>query len=235
MIITHKQITLKLQPDQENSLKKLLSNVVLYKETYEEIYDHVLTALEGYTEIKNLHQEAYHILKHDFGGYTGIANMETNRRNLIRADIRSKYLDYVKANIQNPLVIILLMAFAIGYYLVGSVYKEFSVIQIISGLISAFTPWIFFEMAKQIRTFKTTELKDPIALAALKFDVSLPALWYLLFVVSSFLIRQYFWNHGFRLAERITDSINAMLFVMILFNVYLFFNIYYRKLKNSMN
>lgn len=222
---------MKLRQDQKQLLEKYISNVVLYKETYEEIYDHVLTALEGRDGIENLQRRTHQLIDDDFGGYAGIAKLESQRRDMIRADLRSTYLHHVKVNLQNPLIILLLMILGLAYYLAGDVYKEYSVTQITSGLLGAFMPWTFFSAAKHIRAFKTNQLKDPIALAAFGFDAVLPALWYVLFMISSFLIRQCFWNHGFRVAQRITDGINTLLFMMMVFNVYLFFNIYHRKLK----
>src|ERR1700712_617002 len=99
---------MKLRSDQEILLKKLLSDVILYRETYEEVYDHVLTALEEQPEVTNIAKQARQVLNDDFGGYSGISKMEHHRKNFTEADFYLKYLACLKVYVTNPLLIILL-------------------------------------------------------------------------------------------------------------------------------
>ena len=57
-------------------LKKYLRDTLNYRETCEEIYDHILTAAEHKPDDTSFEVAVNDILKHDFGGAKGLVNIE---------------------------------------------------------------------------------------------------------------------------------------------------------------
>lgn len=226
---------MKLSSEQEILLKKLLSNVVVYKETYEEVYDHVLTALEEQTPVINVHKQAQQILNADFGGYTGIAKMEYQRRNFTETDFYLKYLLCLKKYIHNPLIIVTLSAVAVGYYLTGNVYSNNSLTPLIIGFVISILPWVFVLVTQQARLLKTDQFKSSVAMETLsEGKIITPCTLYTIAAFVCYMLRLFCWNQGFRIAERILDGFSAILFALVLLNLIVFFNVYYTRLKGSL-
>ena len=86
---------MKLTEDQLQVLQIILSGYVKYKETYEEVYDHVLTALENSDNIKPLDEAINIILLNDFGGFAGLRLLERKRRWAVARQVLAKQGHYL--------------------------------------------------------------------------------------------------------------------------------------------
>ncbi len=70
---------------QQDFIKERLKSMTYVQETYEELYDHVLTALEDVLEDVSFMDEVQRIIQDDFGGKRGIRSMQ---RRFIRIAIK---------------------------------------------------------------------------------------------------------------------------------------------------
>lgn len=65
---------------QDILLRNYLRDALQYRETYEEVYDHVLSALEHNQYTGTLEEAVNQILRDDFGGYTELRKMESKAK-----------------------------------------------------------------------------------------------------------------------------------------------------------
>lgn len=79
---------------QDILLRKYLREVLRYRETYEEVYDHVLTALEHNTYAGTLEEAVNQILREDFGGYNQLNKMESKARSAALTEGVNRYLHF---------------------------------------------------------------------------------------------------------------------------------------------
>jgi S-adenosylmethionine:tRNA-ribosyltransferase-isomerase (queuine synthetase) len=61
---------------QTQILKKYLRSTLDYRETYQEIYDHILSAVEGNTAGASFEEVVNNIINTDFGGAKGLVRLE---------------------------------------------------------------------------------------------------------------------------------------------------------------
>ena len=91
---------MKPTPQQERSLKKYLRNTLAYRETYEEVYDHIISSLALQSGNKSFEEAVNQIVNSDFGGAKALVLMENNRAKLTEITIKKQYrkccLNYLK-------------------------------------------------------------------------------------------------------------------------------------------
>ena len=112
---------MKLTEDQLVVLKNNLKEGVTYRETYEEVYDHLLTALENSDNSLPLAKTLNNIMQNDFGGFKGLQVIEKKRRWMVARQMAKKQLWYFLDHLKFPLLPITLIIFAALYYLVSNV------------------------------------------------------------------------------------------------------------------
>lgn len=106
---------------QEEILKKYLREALLYRETYEEVYDHILTALEQKPK-ELLFQEAINqILNNDFGGGKGLVEMEKKCYQYVVDEILSQLWKYFKSNFKFPNLFYTLILVLTTYFIVSKI------------------------------------------------------------------------------------------------------------------
>jgi hypothetical protein len=72
-----------LTEEQKANVSVLVNNEVEYQETYQEVYDHILTSLEARQALPDLQKAYREILEDDFGGHLGIEILEESRRHTV--------------------------------------------------------------------------------------------------------------------------------------------------------
>jgi hypothetical protein len=103
---------------QQDILKKYLWKNLTYNETYAEVYDHILTALENQPDNISFQEAVDSITNHDFGGFNGLAMIETRYRRAATSEIKNRYLGYLTACVKPPLIAVLIISMAAVYYVV---------------------------------------------------------------------------------------------------------------------
>jgi hypothetical protein len=103
-----------------------LSGYVKYKETYEEVYDHVLTALENSDNSKPLDEAINTILLNDFGGFAGLRLIERKRRWAVARQVLAKQGQYLINHFKLPLLAVTVTIYVLVYYLIANFNFGFS-------------------------------------------------------------------------------------------------------------
>ena len=109
---------MKLTEDQLVVLKNMLEDRINYRETYEEVYDHVLTALEQVDADITLGQAINTIMLNDFGGFKGLKKIERKRRWMVGRQIAKNQLIYFIDNFKLPFLPLTVIIYTLMYYCV---------------------------------------------------------------------------------------------------------------------
>lgn len=73
-----------------------------YRETYEEVYDHILTALEQKSQELAFQEAVNQIINDDFGGGKGLVKMEKKCCKSVSDEVLAQQWKYLKSNFEFP-------------------------------------------------------------------------------------------------------------------------------------
>jgi hypothetical protein len=107
---------MKPTPNQKQYLKDYLYETVEYREVYEEVYDHILTALESVPDGALFIDAAYDIMENDLGGKAGIIKMQAKYKKIAIREFIGDYFDCLTSCITSYLILLTVAATA-AYYL----------------------------------------------------------------------------------------------------------------------
>jgi len=110
--------------EQKQWLQEYLRGVLTYRETYEEVYDHVLSALENRPVQKSFEGMINDIIAADFGGCSGLMLLDDVFKNGVVTEIRYQYNSFFRW-LKIPLVIYIIAAALIAYFAITSVKHVF--------------------------------------------------------------------------------------------------------------
>lgn len=105
-----------ITPQEQEDVKKVLWHNIKYRETFDEVYDHVLTGIEQETASCNAGAIARTIINNEFGGWDGIEETEKVRAQQISKHLKAKLWVYFKEWFSFPLIVLTLVAAASVYY-----------------------------------------------------------------------------------------------------------------------
>ena len=148
-------------PEQKHWLKDYLYKTMQYRETYEEVYDHVLLALENHSGEKYFETAVLNILKNDFGGNNGLLELEENCRQSIEVTAEKQFRDNFKRWFLTPSVLFTGALFATLLYLQLSSFKT-GVAFVLLFLILLIAPIIICSVRKARLGYKFGETKASI-------------------------------------------------------------------------
>jgi ABC-type multidrug transport system fused ATPase/permease subunit len=112
-----------MKPNQQQKqwLQDYLYQVMAYRETYEEVYDHILTALEEKPEQQFFERTVSEIITDDFGGHNSLLEMEENCKNAVGREVISHYWNYFGAFLKSSLVILTAVIASVIYYVASHI------------------------------------------------------------------------------------------------------------------
>ena len=111
---------MKPTPEQKLWLKNYLNEVMRYRETYEEVYDHVSLAIENEPENEFFETIIANIINRDFGGTDGLYQLEENCKLAVDATVQIQFRDNLKKWFTTSNAIFTVSMFA------GLLYLQFS-------------------------------------------------------------------------------------------------------------
>jgi hypothetical protein len=130
---------MKLDARQDELLKHYLRKVFLYRETYEEVYDHIISALQHQPDAGSFERQVNTIIHDDFGGHNNLVRMEANAKKAIVKDVRRHQLKCFLSFLKFPnLLYVLLFAIAIYRVLAITPLNQFNIRMIF--LVLSFVP-----------------------------------------------------------------------------------------------
>ena len=113
--------------EQKEFLRKALTKTLLYRETYTEFYDHILSALEAKPGNMFLQDAIERIIEDDFGGHEGMREIESRYKKTTTKEIQKKYLAYITAYFKFPQIGITLMLTILFYWIAEQSWFGFGV------------------------------------------------------------------------------------------------------------
>lgn len=112
---------MKLSPQQDINLREYIRDVVRYRETYEEVYDHVMSALEQHNYRCTAEEAINQILREDFGGYENLRYMEIEAKATVVANSVGKFVGFMLSYFKWPRLLYTLALGALIYFTLGQV------------------------------------------------------------------------------------------------------------------
>jgi hypothetical protein len=110
-----------MKPNQQELeiIEDLLGSATKYRETYEELYDHILSALETTPNQVLFDDALYHIVEHELGGKAGIIKIEAKYSKAAIKDIAKKYLTYFGRYLVSPFALIAIVLTVLIFWLIA--------------------------------------------------------------------------------------------------------------------
>ncbi len=94
-----------LTSSQKQVLGKYLNNVLVYKETYNEMYDHIASGLQNAPQNERFEQSMHNYINAEFGGTKGLKVIEKQYRTRALSIIKREYVEYVLSQFRLPRVL----------------------------------------------------------------------------------------------------------------------------------
>nr|MBC7613246.1 hypothetical protein [Pseudopedobacter sp.] len=133
---------MKLNQNQKARVSKLTYENVKYCETYYEVLDHVISALESDNdESINFHEKLNRIWDKDFGGYENLPVLEKEREKEVNKRIVRRHWNYFIDYFKFPLVIGTTTFIIAVYFLANFISRN---ILISSLFLTAFLPFLLY-------------------------------------------------------------------------------------------
>jgi hypothetical protein len=126
---------MKPNPQQDILLRQYLREALLYRETYEEVYDHVITALAQNPHTGTLEEAVNQILCEDFGGYNELRKMESKAKSAALTNGVVKYLGFYFGYFKWPLAPFTLAFAVLVYFTLAQVKLAPIVLEAMFGVI----------------------------------------------------------------------------------------------------
>jgi hypothetical protein len=140
---------MKPNQQQKQQLQEYLRKGLKYRETYEEVYDHILTVLESKPVGIPFAGTVNAIIREDFGGSNNLWVVENNCRKGVEKAMIRKYVNYLKSffKISSLIYIIpLLCIFYVSFYIVFVPFSLVGILFIMAGLPIIFIPIRYFKV-----------------------------------------------------------------------------------------
>jgi len=129
------------QAQQEN-IKEILWHNLKFRETFDELYDHILTSIERTeTDEKLPYEIATDILKNEFGGWEKLKELETSRQKEIQKHLRKKLWELMKGYFRFPLIMFTLLASGSFYYAADHLPRKVIMLVLFCTVMSPFIMW----------------------------------------------------------------------------------------------
>ncbi len=100
-------------------LQAYLYKTLSYRETYEEIYDHILSAVEFQPGNISFEDAVNNIIRNDFGSPENLLKIEKDIKNALVKDAVRKYFTYLSACFKFPGMLYTVMGALLTYYFFG--------------------------------------------------------------------------------------------------------------------
>jgi hypothetical protein len=149
---------MKLTEQEDQLLKQYLSKILKYRETYDELYDHIVTALSHKTTIISFEQSVYDIITDDFGGYDNLIKLEKASKKMAVKDTIGLFLIYFTGYFKFPKLVYTVAGIIMVYYFTLNVQLTlFTVLAICSTMI--FFPLLYY-FAMKIKMHSFLQKRD---------------------------------------------------------------------------
>jgi|GEM_PF-3441419 len=151
---------MKVTTEEQEYLKILLWSNVKYQETYNEVYDHVLTAVEELPDNETQITEAFNnVIENHFGGIYALEGLETERAKIVSSTIRKKQRQYLLSYFKFPLLLFTVLLAGSMYYAADIVPRK-AVLMVVFFV--GLSPTVVVALRGMLRFFKRKHQKPSI-------------------------------------------------------------------------
>jgi len=128
-----------MKPNDEQviAIRQYLDKHLKYKETEDELFDHIVTALEHAPVELSLGEAMNHIIK-DIGGLKGIAKIEKTAKITAIRTMLTKYVDTLQQVCFSPFSIIIAVCTLVAYYLINRVLFGYFGLMLVMMMMTSF-------------------------------------------------------------------------------------------------
>ncbi|RFZ95359.1 hypothetical protein D0C36_07470 [Mucilaginibacter conchicola] len=126
---------MKPTPQQTAELTNYLKKELKFRESFEEIYDHILSALEHKADDANFQDTVNAIIKEDFGGHNRLPEIEKRIATSIADDCRRKFRGFFVDQLKAPSIFYYLPIGAALYFILDALQLAPKAVQVVFVLI----------------------------------------------------------------------------------------------------
>ena len=137
-------------PQQINILQQKLRKILTYRETYEEVYDHILSALVNEPDNMPMGDAMNKIVRADFGGMKKLQLLEKTTKRILVKETIQKYLGFLKWFFKLPTLFFTVAISAVFCYFILQLHLSLRFWETLFFVV-LFIP----EIIMQVRYFKT--------------------------------------------------------------------------------
>jgi hypothetical protein len=209
---------------QNQLLKQYLQGSLQYRETYEEVYDHIISAVECVPAGASFENEVNRVICEDFGGYEELAEMENMAKKEAIVNGLKKYLSYFNSYLKWPVLLSTIAGSVCVYFaltqlrFVPVVLKDiFAMVCICPKLLSLFRYYQTGYILKDTRKSVKDNIFNKIA--------QVPLTLFILFMLWS--------NNGLNKGSDINPVVLTVLFVLAVNYTLSLFKLYKDEFKMS--
>lgn len=105
--------------EEKQWLKDYLYQALTYRETFDEVYDHILLALEHKEAQPFFESTVYQIIDEDFGGSINMLNMEVDCKGTTNREVKVQYWLMVASWFKRPLIAYTVMIFGLMFFAIS--------------------------------------------------------------------------------------------------------------------
>ena len=128
---------MKLSKEDIRYLNEFLNNELIYRETYNEMQDHILSALEQYPDHASFQSAFHNIINTQFKGTAGLRSIDRQFKRHAVTEMRNRYFAHIMDMFKFPSVIYLALlssaAFFFFKYISANVLAHIGVFIIVGG------------------------------------------------------------------------------------------------------
>lgn len=146
---------------QDKELRKYLHSILKYSETFEEAYDHILTALEKETQTGSFENSVRRVINEEFGSPRGLVDMEQSYYKAAAKDATRQQQQSLIKHFKFPGLLYTLLLFTVIYYSINALNLTiYGLLYILSGIISI--SWIAILVRYYYAGFYTNNTKKSV-------------------------------------------------------------------------
>ena len=217
---------MKLNKDDIVYLNNFLNKELVYRETYNEIQDHVLSALEQYPDNATFESAFRDIINTQFRGTAGLRAIDRQYRKFGVTEMRKRYLNHIADMLKFPSVVYLAMlliaAFFFFNYIAANVLAHIGIFIVVSG---------FPGIVNGIRYIKTGyyygSVKRSVSDDGFRFLKYVPGVIYVIFTF-------YLWRMHFQpasLINTVQPGVATTVFTIYFLHALAFYKLYKEEFK----
>ncbi len=219
---------MKLTQEQIDNVNVLVSNEVKYQETYDEVFDHVLSAMEARDTMPDLQKTYREILEEDFGGHQGLEELEYEQNAVLKDEMQERRVDQLAGFLKWPGILAPLFIAIVCYCGIHS-SRSFLLWVYLGVCIMVLAPFVFIGIGNLVIRFNKYEQKRSIKNNSLRAMGNRLFVYYIamIFISNFFKVIFHYWLKLDKKTLFVVDSIILVaVFIYALLSAIAIFNAY---------